>query len=104
MIYSRYEHVTEKVQKTQITFSNKHVFACISLPLRKKKGWPEICIILTLGLGHKLEHPRVAVSVEPYPGRWTHHILIQHESEADTDLLELISEAYHFANEKGRRY
>ena len=40
-----------KVQKTQITFSNRHVFACVSfLRVKKKAELPEKNFILTLGL------------------------------------------------------
>ena len=97
VICAEFEHVRIKVQKTQISFYNKHLFACASLPLRKVKGWPDMCLVFTLGLNRKLEHPRVAYAVEPYPGRWTHHILIQNEKEVDPELIEWIKEAYAFA-------
>ena len=97
VICGEFEDTRIKVQKTQISFYNKHLFACASLPLRKVKGWPDSCLVLTLGLNRKLENPRVAHVVEPYPGRWTHHILIQNEEEIDAELIEWIREAYSFA-------
>ena len=96
-IYSEFEDARVKVQKTQISFYNKHLFACVSLPLRKVKGWPASCLVFTLGLNRKLENPRVAYVAEPYPGRWTHHILIQNEEEIDAELMVWIKEAYAFA-------
>lgn len=40
-----------KVQKTQITFSNRHVYACISfLRVKKKAELPASYFVLTLGL------------------------------------------------------
>ena len=100
VINANFGDVRIKVQKTQISFYNKHLFACVSLPLRKVKGWPDMCLVLTLGLNRKLEHPRAAYAVEPYPGRWTHHILIQNDGEVDAELIEWIKEAYAFAMTK----
>ena len=97
VICAEFDDVRIKVQKTQISFYNKHMFACVSLPLRRRKGWPDECLVFTLGLNRKLEHPRVAYAVEPYPGRWTHHILIQTAGEVDAELIEWIREAYAFA-------
>lgn len=65
-----------KVQKSQISFYGRHLFGAVSLPVRRKKNWPEHCIVVTIGLSHPLESPRAAVSVEPYPGRWTNHVLV----------------------------
>ena len=97
MICAEFDTVSIRVQKTQISFFNKHLFACVSLPLRRQKGWPDVCLVFTLGLNRKLEHLRIAYAVEPYPGRWTHHILIQTTEEVDAELLAWIKEAYVFA-------
>ena len=42
-----------KVQKSQISFYGRHLFAAASLPVRRKKGWPEHCLMVTFGLGHR---------------------------------------------------
>ena len=97
VICAEFEDVRIKVQKTQISFYNKHLFACVSLPVRKIKNWPDACLIFTLGLNRKLEHQRIAHAIEPYPGRWTHHIPIQCEEEIDDELMDWIKEAYGFA-------
>lgn len=89
-----------KVQKSQVSFCGRHLFAAVSLPLRRKRGWPEHFLLLTLGLGRRLESPRVAVAVEPYPGRWTHHILLTSESELDAEVRAWLHEAYDFAESK----
>ena len=44
--------------------------------------------------------PRIVESTEPYPGRWTHHVIIQNADEVDEQVKEWIREAYHFANTK----
>ena len=103
MIYADFDDVKVKVSKTQIAFSNKYQFAFVSLPFRKIKGSPDSAILLTFGLGRKAEHLRIFMATEPYPGRWTHHVMIKSVEEVDTQVKEWISEAYHFTLTK-RRY
>ena len=89
-----------KVQKSQISFYGRHLFGAASLPVCRRKGWPEHCIVVTVGLSHKMESPRVAVAVEPYPNRWTHHVLITEEGQIDDELVGWLREAYEFAGSK----
>ncbi|MEA4893270.1 MAG: DUF5655 domain-containing protein [Peptococcaceae bacterium] len=89
-----------QVQKTQVAFSNRHHFAFVSLPVRRVKGWPEHCIIVTFGLFYRLKSPRISIAVEPYPNRWTHHVLVSDEDELDSELMNWISEAYAFSKSK----
>ena len=94
----RYPQTKMKVQKTQITFSNRHVFACVSFMRPKKKSeLPASYFVLTLGLSYPLESERVAVKTEPYPGRWTTHIVISAVSDLDQELFDWIRQAYGFA-------
>ena len=86
-----------KVQKSQISFYGRHLFAAASLPVRRKKTWPEHCILVTFGLSHRVEDPRIAVAVEPYPGRWTHHVLVSEPGQIDDELLGWLRESYDFA-------
>ena len=92
-----------KVQKSQISFYQKHLFAAASLPLRRKKDWPEHCLLVTVGLARPLDFPRAAVKVEPYPGRWTNHVLLSREEEVDGELLGWLREARDFALTKGKK-
>ena len=89
-----------KVQKSQISFYQRHLFAAASLPVRRKKTWPEHCLVVTVGLHRRLDSPRVAVAVEPYPGRWTHHILLTAPEEIDGELMCWLEEARDFAVSK----
>ena len=90
-----------KVQKTQISFYNKHMFACVSFArVRKKKDCPENFIVVTISLNHKLKSPRIDIATEPYPNRWTHHLLISDESEIDEELMDWVGEAAEFAARK----
>lgn len=90
-----------RVQKTQITFANRHVFACVSYArVKKKKDLPPVYFVLTLGLPAPLDTPRAAVQTEPYPGRWTHHFVICSPDELDGELMGWIRQAYDFAAQK----
>ena len=89
-----------RVQKTQITFSSRHVFACVSLPGRKLGNRSDAALLLTFGLAFRLEHPRIAQVVEPYPGRWTHHLLLHEAEELDPQLMDWLQQAYGFSMAK----
>lgn len=89
-----------KVQKSQISFYGRHLFAAASLPVRRKKGWPEHCLLVTFGLPERLDNPRIAAAVEPYPNRWTHHVMVSRPQEIDGQLMAWIREAYEFSQNK----
>lgn len=100
-IQSEIQDVTIKVQKTQISFANKHNFAFVSfLPARKAKERPDIYITITFGLGYRKESPRIDAATEPYPNRWTHHMLISRVDEVDDELMGWIKEAGAFSARK----
>ena len=98
---ARFPDTKTKVQKTQITFSNRHVYACISfLRAKKKAELPVSYFVLTLGLPYPLESGRVAAKTEPYPGRWTTHIVISEMSDLDEELFVWVEQAYMFSEKK----
>lgn len=100
-ILAEIENVTVKVQKTQISFSNKHNFAFVSfLPLRRAKARPKSWITVTIGLRRKLDSPRIDAATEPYPNRWTHHLLVSDAAEIDDELMGWIKEASDFSAAK----
>lgn len=100
-LLSELEGVNVRVQKTQITFSNRRVFAAVSfLAARKAKDRPDPYITVTLGLNRREASPRVDQASEPYPGRWTHHIVIGSAEEIDGELMSWVREAYDFAAAK----
>ncbi len=104
-LYERFPDTNKRVQKTQITYFNRHVFACVSLTrVLRKSELPDPYLVITLGLPQPLDSNRVAVQVEPYPGRWTVHIVIGSEAEIDEELLNWLRQAYEFAeNKAGKR-
>ena len=84
-----------KVQRSQITFKAKYGYAFVSL--RRMKGSPEVFVIVSFGLSHRLDSPRVAVAVEPYPNRWTHHTIVSEAEQLDDELMSWLREAHDFA-------
>ena len=90
------------VQKTQIAFTDRFGFAWASLPLGRRRDWPERCIIVTFGLPYRKESPRIAIATEPYPHRWTHHVLVERPEDIDGELLDWIGESHAFSLTKRR--
>jgi len=86
--------VTIEPMKTQISFKAIRKFAWIWLPQTWIKKRAEASLTLTFDLDHKVEHPRIEEAVEPRPGRWTHHFIIEKESDLDDDVKGLLREAY----------
>ena len=100
-IKSAFPEARKRVQKTQISFSNRHVFACVSFTRVKRKAeLPDPYIVITLGLPDPLESERVAVKTEPYPGRWTTHFVVGSADEINEELMSWIRQAYVFSDSK----
>ncbi len=93
-----YPDITIKVQRTQISFYSKYLFACVSfLRVKEKAYMPDPYVILTLGLPYPVDE-KDCVSLAPYPGSYTCHFII-----GDTDIDRLatyIDEAYRFSKDK----
>ena len=100
-LLARFPESRIKVQKSQISYYNRHLYACVSfLMVTKKAELPEDYFVLTLGLSAPLESDRVAVKTEPYPGRWTTHFVISSPADLDEELFDWIEQAYNFAQAK----
>ena len=96
-----FPNTRKRVQKTQITFVNRHVFACVSFArVKRKTEMPSPYLVITLGLPYPLESERVAVKTEPYPGRWTTHIVVGTPDELDDELFCWVAQAYGVAESK----
>ena len=100
-LLARFPESRIKAQKSQISYYNRHLYACVSfLKVKKKSELPDDYFALTLGLPTPLESNRVAAKTEPYPGRWTTHFVISSPSDLDEELFGWIVQAYEFALEK----
>lgn len=100
-ILAEFPETHVQVQKTQISFSNRRNFAFASLlPARRAALRPDPYLTVTVGLSRRLDSPRVDAASEPYPGRWTHHIVIGSAEEIDGELMGWIQEAAEFSSRK----
>lgn len=89
-----------RVAKTQVSFCSRHVFAMASPPWRRIRGWPEEYLLVSFGLSRRQDSARIVQAVEPYPNRWTHHVIVRRPEEIDAELLGWLEEAYRFSMEK----
>ena len=102
-ILTRIPDVKIKAAKTQVTFANRRGFAFVSFnPCRRAKDRPAVWMTVTFGLGCRKESPRIDAATEPYPGRWTHHVMVGTPDEIDEELLGWILEAAAFSDTKER--
>ena len=100
-LFERFPDTSMRVQKTQITFSNRHVYACVSLArVKRKNELPDPYLVVTLGLPYSLDSDRVAVKTEPYPGRWTTHIVVGTQTDFNDEFWDWVRQAYEFAENK----
>jgi len=97
-VQTRFPDCGIRVQKTQISFDAPGLFACISLPRRKADNG----LIVSIFLAAPVESARMLHRTEPYPGRWTHHLLLGCEEEIDSELMGWLEEAHAFALSKRR--
>ena len=94
----------EKVGKTQVSFYLGCQFGCASLlAVRRKAERPDPYLTVSFGLAYPLDSPRVDAKTEPYPNRWTHHVMIGSAEEIDQELLGWLWEAAQFAASKPRK-
>lgn len=86
---------TMAVSKSQISWGNPKKFAFFSF-----HHCPKGCAAATFGLGRRVDAPQIWQAVEPYPNRWTHHVLLLRPEDADQELAAWLDEAYRFAAAK----
>ena len=90
------------VKKTQIGFTDGHLFACVSLaPVRRRAERPERFITVSFGLEAPLQDPR-ALPVRIREDRWTHHVIIGETGEIDDALMAWIARSHAIATERRR--
>lgn len=93
--------MTIRISKTQIGFYNQRSFGAVSFnPVRRVADRPAIWMTVTFGLGYRKESPRIDGATEPYPNRWTHHVMVSSVEEIDAELLGWLLEAAEFSAAK----
>lgn len=102
-LLARCPETAVKVSKAQLSFCRGPIYAMVSLPGRRRNLPAEPCLLVSFGLGARAVSPRIAEAVEPYPGRWTHHVPVAAPSDLDGELYGWLEAAYDFAAAKRRR-
>ena len=95
-ILQRFPGVEIRPRRTQVGFFHGCGFAWAS-PARRKRDRDAGRILLSLGLPAPVESPRILQAIEPYPGRWTHHLLLSSPADLDDALMAWLEEAHRFA-------
>lgn len=87
-----------RVSKSQISFAGKRQFAWVWMPMKWDKKRPQNCIVLSFSQPERINNPRIVEAVEPYLGRWMHHVIIQQESDFDSLVKKWLYEAYNYSS------
>jgi hypothetical protein len=83
---------------SEVSFRARRAFAWVWLPQRWTHNRPEESVTLTFSLDHHASDPRIVEAVEPHPGRWTHHVVIEDEADLDGAVDGWLREAYMLAS------
>lgn len=101
-IRQRHPATGVRVQASQISFRGPRPFCAAWLPIRRGiRGRPDHYLVVTFNLDREIVHPRLVETVEPYPGRWTHHTIVATTSDIDAALLGWIDLAHAWKNGNG---
>jgi len=84
-------------RKTHVAYRRRRAFAWIWLPPMWIRKQPRQSVTLAFSLDHRVSDPRIKESVEPYPGRFMHHVVIGTPSDLDERVESWVREAYDLA-------
>lgn len=88
-----------RVMKSQIVFKNKRDFAWVWIPGRYLTGRQNLApLVLSLAFPFRDESPHWKEIVEPYPGRFVHHLELFSPDDIDEWVLERIVTTAKFAS------
>lgn len=85
--------VEERVSKSEIAYRRKKSFAWVWIPEQYLKR-AEAPLVLTVALHRSDPSPRWKQVVEPYPGRFTHHLELYFIDEIDDEVRTWLREAW----------
>jgi hypothetical protein len=83
---------TLRVGKSQVAFRRRVAFAWVWVPGRYLRG-KRPPLVLTIGLRRHESSPRWKQVVEPYPGRFVHHMELNCPEQVDREVRPLLAEA-----------
>lgn len=88
MLADTYPATQIQVKKTQVSFVDRHIYACASMMRAKRRSeLPDEYVVVTFSSPGPIDSARVAQQVQIRPGRWTVHVVVGEESELDDELL-----------------
>ncbi len=85
-----------RVAKSQVAFCRKKAFAWAWTPDRYLHG-QHAPLVLTLGFHYRDSSPRWKEIVEPYPGRFTHHLELYSTKDIDDEVRAWLHAAWEAA-------
>jgi len=85
--------VEVRVTKSQVAFRRRRAFAWAWMPGVYLRG-QVAPLVLTLPFRHRDSSPRWKEIVEPYPGRFTHHLELRSPAEIDDEVRAWLQEAW----------
>ncbi len=87
-----------RVMKSQIVFRSKKDFTWVWIPGQYLKGNRKVApLVLSLAFPERSDSPRWKEIVEPYPGRFMHHLEIFSRSEIDDEVCAWLKRAWETA-------
>lgn len=91
-----------ETMKSGISFATRYKFAWVWLPQKYDLKQPEGSLVLSFGLDRRITHAKIKEVVNPYPHRWTHHVVVKGPTDLDDTVREWLAEAYRFSGRAGR--
>ena len=85
-----------RVTKSQIAFCRRKAFSWAWIPDRYLHG-QHAPLVLTLGFRYRDASPRWKQIVEPYPGRFTHHLELYSPADIDAEIRAWLQAAWEAA-------
>ena len=82
------------VTKSQVAFRRHKAFAWAWIPGKYLKGRLVAPLVLTVSFPYPDASPRWKEIVEPYPGRFTHHLELYSASEVDEEVVGWLQAAW----------
>ena len=82
-----------RVTKSQVAFRRGTAFAWVWVPQHYLRR-PAAPLVLTVGLRRRDPSPRWKQVVEPYPGRFTHHLELYSTADLDDEVRQWLQEAW----------
>jgi hypothetical protein len=95
--------VTIAVARTQVSFGVIRKFAWVWLPQMWIRKRSNSSLTLAFAADHWIHGRRIEAAVEPRPGRWTHHLILEKESDFDGRVKTWLREAYALGKADRRR-